>query len=439
MELSDTRIRAAKPQQKAYKLSDGKGLALLIKPNGSRLWRLRYEFDGVEKGLSLGSYPEISLKAARTRRDEARRLIAEDIDPSAKRRADKVATAETFELITREWLASLTRPAETPKNAKRRRRRNGPIDAKTVARIAKRLEMYVLPGLGSRPIRRISAPDLLTELRRIEARGTHETAHRVRAACSRVFRYAIATGRAERDVAADLVGALAPVESRHFAAVTDPNEVAGLLRAIDSYRGEFVTQFALKIAPLVFVRPGELRTAEWNQVDFEGALWRIPWSRMKMGEQHIVPLSKQALALLKDLKSITGCGRYLFPSLRTATRPISDNTVNAALRRLGYSSDEMTGHGFRTMASTLLNELGWNPDAIERQLAHDERNLSRASYNHAQYLDERRRMMQEWSDYLDRLRAGGSVQVKSDSHGARREARSQRRRFDSDRWDSEAL
>jgi integrase len=409
MELTDARIRAAKPQQKAFKLRDGRGLVLLIKPNGSRLWRLRYEFDGVEKGLSLGIYPEVSLKMARERRDEARKLIADDIDPSAQRKAEKIATGETLELITREWLASLTRQPETLKNAKRRRRRNGPMDAKTVARMTKRFETFVFPALGSRPIRRIIAPELLTVLRRIEARGTHETAHRVRAACSRVFRYAVATGRAERDVAADLIGALVPVESRNFAAITDPAEVAGLLRAIDGYQGELVTQFALKLSPLVFVRPGELRKAEWSQVDFAAALWRIPWSRMKMGEQHLVPLSRQAVALLEDLKSVTGNGRFLFPSLRSADRPISDNTVNAGLRRLGYSSDEMTGHGFRTMASTLLNELGWNPDAIERQLAHDERDESRASYNHAQYLDERRRMMQAWSDYLETLRSRGTA------------------------------
>jgi integrase len=409
MELTDARIRAAKPLKKPFKLRDSRGLVLLIKPNGSRLWRLRYEFDGVEKGLSLGIYPEVSLKMARERHDEARKLIADGTDPSAQRKAEKVATGETVELITREWLASLTRQPETLKNAKRRRRRNGPMDAKTVTRMTKRFETFVFPALGSRPIRRIAAPELLTVLRRIEARGTHETAHRVRAACSRVFRYAVATGRAERDVAADLIGALVPVESRNFAAITDPAEVAGLLRAIDGYQGEMVTQFALKLSPLVFVRPGELRKAEWSQVDFAAALWRIPWSRMKMGEQHLVPLSRQALALLEDLKSITGNGRFLFPSLRSAERPISDNTVNGGLRRLGYSSDEMTGHGFRTMASTLLNELGWNPDAIERQLAHDERDESRASYNHAQYLDERRLMMQAWSDYLDTLRNRGSA------------------------------
>jgi len=411
MELTDVRIRAAKSQEKPYKLRDGRGLVLLIKTNGSRLWRLRYEFDGVEKGLSLGAYPEVSLKLARERRDDARKLIADGTDPSAKRKADKVATGETFELVTREWLASLTRQPEPLKNAKRRRRRNGPLDPKTVARMTKRFETFTFPTLGSRPIRRITAPELLTVLRRIESRGTHETAHRVRAACSRVFRYAIATGRADRDVAADLIGALVPVESNNFAAITDPAEVAGLLRAIDGYKGEPVTQFALKISPLVFVRPGELRKAEWSQIDFDAALWRIPWSRMKMGEQHLVPLSRQALSLLEDLKTITGNGRYLFRSLRSADRPISDNTINAALRRLGYSSDEMTGHGFRTMASTLLNELGWNPDAIERQLAHDERDESRASYNHAQYLDERRRMMQSWSDYLDaqRIRGLGSA------------------------------
>jgi hypothetical protein len=291
---------------KAYKPRDGQGLHLLIKPSGSRLWRLWYEFEGVEKGLSLGIYPDVSLKRARAKRDEARKLIAEGIDPSAKRKAEKLADAESFELVTREWLTSLARAPELPKNAKRRRRRNGPMDAKTIARMTKRFETFVFPSLGWRPARRITAPELLVALRRIEARGTHETAHRVRAACSRVFRYAIATGRAERDVAADLVGALVPVESRHFAAVTDPHEAAGLLRAIDSYRGELVSQFALKLSPLVFVRPGELRKAAWTQIDFEGALWRIPWSRMKLGEQHLIPLSRQASALQQG-----GIGRNL--------------------------------------------------------------------------------------------------------------------------------
>jgi integrase len=263
--------------------------------------------------------------------------------------------------------------------------------------------------LGSRLIAAITAQELLAVLRRIEARGKHETAHRVRALAGRVLRYAVATGRAQHDVAADLKDALAPVKSKNFASVLDPVRVGELMRAIDGYTGHPVTALALKLAPLVFVRPGELRAAEWPEFDLPNAEWRIPGARMKMGEPHVVPLARQALAILRELQPFARGGRYLFPSLRTRDRPMSNNTINAALRRLGYSSEEQTGHGFRSMASTLLNEQGFPPDVIELQLAHAERNKVRAAYNKAQRLPERRKMMQAWADYLDGLRAGGTV------------------------------
>jgi integrase len=267
----------------------------------------------------------------------------------------------------------------------------------------------VFPYIGKHPIEALKAADVLKVLRRIESRGTHETAHRVRSLCGRVFRYAVATGRAERDPTADLKGALAPANNENFAAITDPAKVGQLLRAIDGYVGQPTVHAALKLAPLVFVRPGELRAAEWSEFDLDGAEWRIPAERMKAGELHIVPLSSQALEIIADLQLITGDGKYLFPSLRTTSRPISDGTINAALRRLGYSAEEMTGHGFRTMASTLLNEKGWHPDLIELQLAHKDRNKVRAAYNRAERLAERRKMMQSWADYLDGLKAGGKV------------------------------
>jgi integrase len=283
------------------------------------------------------------------------------------------------------------------------------LDESTLTRERSRLQNFVFPHLGNRPIAQITPPELLAVLRRIESRGTNDTAHRTRSICSRVFRYAVATGRAERDCTVDLRGALPALTVGHFAAITQPAKIGQLLRAIDGYVGQPATHAALKLAPYVFVRPGELRQAEWPEFELAAAEWRIPGERMKAGEPHLVPLSTQAIEILKGLQPITGHGRYLFPSLRTPTRPISDNTLNAALRRLGYSGEEMTGHGFRSMASTCLNELGWHPDLIELQLAHAERNKVRAAYNRAQRLDERRKMMQAWGDYIDGLRAGNNV------------------------------
>ena len=392
-QLTDTAIRSAKPQEKPYKLADGQGLYLLVQPSGSRLWRLKYRIDGREKLLSVGIYPAVSLKIARERRDDARRMMAAGVDPSAKRKAERAARADTFEAIAREWLTLKSKS----------------LTERTYEKRLSRLEAFVFPYLGKRPVSTITAPDLLTVLKRVEARGKNETAHRVRSESSAVFRYAIATGRAERDPAADLRGALAPVVVRNHAAITEPTKIGELLRAIHGYTGQPVTEYALKLLPLTFVRPGELRGAEWSEFDLDGAEWRIPAARMKMREQHIVPLSSQAVTLLRELHPLTGSGRYLFPSLRTTGRPISNNTLNAALRRLGYTGDDMVSHGFRSMASTCLNERGWNPDLIELQLAHAERDEVRGAYNRAQRLVDRRKMMQAWADYLDGLRAGANV------------------------------
>ena len=397
MPLTDTAIRKAAPRDKPFKLADAAGLYVEVMPNGARYWRWRYRFGGKDTRLALGVYPEISLAEARSARDKARAMLRAGTDPGAAKQAQKrlamLASENTFEAVAREWLAMQEKKLATA----------------TFAKAKWTFETLVFPWLGALPISNITAPDLLSVLRRIEARGAHETAHRTKARCGQVFRYAIATGRATRDPAADLRGALAPVVSRNFSSITDPARVGELLRSIDAYAGQHATRCALKLSPLVFVRPGELRRARWSEIDFDAAEWRIPAERMKMGDEHIVPLSDQALAVLKDLKPLTGRGQFLFPSLRTSQEPMSENTVNAALRRMGYDKDTMTGHGFRALASTRLNELGWSPDVIERQLAHAERNKVRAAYNRAQYMAERKKMMQAWAHYLDDLRMGGKV------------------------------
>jgi integrase len=388
--LTNAALRAAKPTEKPYKLTDGGGLYLLINPSGALWWRLKYRFEGREKLLSLGVHPHVSLQQARGLRDEAKKVIANGADPSARRQAEKSSTANSFEAIAREWLALQEKK----------------LAPATFAKAVWTLETLVYPYIGSRPIAKLNAADVLKVLKRIEGRGIHETAHRTRQRCSQVFRYAVQTERAAHDVTADLRGALAPVVSEHHAAITDPVRIGELLRAMDGYTGHGATAYALKLAPLLFVRPGELRHAEWTEFDLDGPepQWRIPAEKMKMGEQHLVPLSQQAVDLLRELQPLTGRGPYLFPSIRSRARPMSDNTVNAALRRLGYTSEEMTGHGFRSLASTCLNEQGYHPDLIELQLAHAERNKVRAAYNKAQRLPERRKMMQAWSDYLDQLR-----------------------------------
>ncbi|GAB6125231.1 tyrosine-type recombinase/integrase [Humidesulfovibrio idahonensis] len=396
MPLTNTEIKNAKPASKPIRLFDGGGLYLEVAPAGGKWWRLKYRFGGKERRLSLGVYPETSLAQARDRRDEARRLLAEGTDPSNVRKASKAeqqAETETFELVARQWHEKFT-PSWTPGHA---------------ARILTSLSQDAFPWLGHRPIREILPLEVLSVARRVEARGAIETAHRLVGNIGMVFRYAVASGLADSDPTRDLRGALSPTNEKHHASVTDPKDVAALLRTIEDYSGSLVTRCALRLAPLVFVRPGELRHAEWSEINAEAAEWRIPAAKMKMRTQHVVPLSRQALAVLEELRPLTGSGRYVFPSERTSERPMSENTVTAALRRLGYTKEEMTGHGFRSMASTLLNELGWNRDAIERQLAHAERNNVRAAYNFAEFLPERRKMMQAWADHLDALRDGGKV------------------------------
>jgi len=397
MPLTDTTIRTTKPSPAPVKIYDDGGLFLLISPAGGKWWRLKYRFGGVEKLLSLGTYPDVSLKVARERRDVARRLLADGVDPSEHRRKAKAMAVETathsFEAVAVEWLAKF---GPTWCDGHRERAQG-------------RLRNDVFPWLGKRAISEITAADVLVCLQRVEARGALHTAHRVRQTCGQVFRYAVSTGRAQRDPTGDLKGALPPAVEEHHASITDPKLIGGLLRAIDGYQGSFVTKCALQLAPLLFVRPGELRQAEWQEFDIDTAEWRIPAERMKMREQHRVPLSTQAVAILRELRPLTGDGRYVFSGVRTAARPMSNNTVNAALRRLGFTKDEMTGHGFRSMASTLLNERGWSADAIEAQLAHGERNKIRAAYNFAKYLPERREMMQWWADCLGALRSGAPV------------------------------
>jgi integrase len=393
--LTDKAIQAAKPSERPFKLADGEGLTLLVKPNGSKLWRFRYRHDGREKMLGFGGYPDTSAKLAREKRDKARKQLAAGLDPSGARQAEKAARANTFEAVAREWL---------PMQKER-------LAPATYAKAEWTLETLVFPYLGTRPIDKVSAADVLKVLRRIEGRGLHETAHRARQRISQVCRYAVVTERAQQDVTLNLRGALAPVVTTNHAAITEPVKIGELLRSIEGYKGQAVTWCALRIAPLVFVRPGELRHAEWSEFDLDGndPEWRIPAAKMKMREQHIIPLAKQAVKILEELKSLTGHGRYLFPALTTTTRCMSENTVNLALRRMGYAHDEMTGHGFRSLASTCLNEQGYHPDLIELQLAHAERNQVRAAYNKAQRLPERRKMMQVWADYLDDLREGAKV------------------------------
>jgi integrase len=397
MALTDTAVRNAKPKEKQYKVSDEKGLFLLIHPNGGKYWRFKYRYLGKEKLLALGVYPDVPLKDARQRRDDARKLVAAGIDPSAHRKAVQAARAasadNSFEVVAREWFA-----------------KHSPNWAITHSgKIIRRLERDVFPWIGSRPVADVTAQELLLVVRRIEARGSLDTAHRALQNCGQVFRYAVATGRAERDPSGDLRGALPPIKGAHFPSIVEPKAIGDLLRAIKGYQGSLITRCALQLAPLLFVRPGELRKAEWIEFNFDAAEWRIPPERMKKRKLHIVPLPVQAVALLRELQPLTGSGRYVFPGARTNGRPMSENTINAALRRLGYSSDEMTGHGFRSMASTILNEQGWNRDAIERQLAHVERDNVRAAYNYAEHLPERRKMMQAWADYLDSLATGANI------------------------------
>jgi len=390
MPLTEMTIRQAKPGRKSRKLFDSGGLYLEIAPSGGKWWRLKYRYQGKEKRISLGVYPGVGLREARERRDTARAALAGGKEPLKLRKSGSgnSDSAEEFQHLAREWVQGESRHWSKDYTAS----------------VLRRFENDIFPHLGGQPIMEISAADLLAVIRKIERREAYETAHRTLQYCGRVFRFAVATGRATSDPSRDLQGALAPVPKQHHASVTDPRDVAFLLRAIEDYSGSFITRCALRLAPIVFVRPGELRAAEWNEVEVKDALWRIQPHRMKMKRQHLVPLSRQSLSILHELRPLTGEGKYIFPSVRSISRPMSENTLNAALRRLGYDKSEMTAHGFRSMASTLLNEQGWDRDVIERQLAHSERDSVRAAYNYAEYLDERRKMMQEWANYLDSLR-----------------------------------
>lgn len=395
MPLTDTAVRNAKPSPdgKDVKISDGGGLYLLIKSTGQKYWRMNYRYLDKQKTLAIGVYPIKSLKDARIARDEAKRLLADDIDPSHYRQqlraTHKEQAANSFELIARQWFA----------------KRGANWTEAYGERVIARLEANLFPSLGNRPIAEITAPELLRELRKIEDRGAVETAHRVKQYASGIFRYAIAIGMADRDPAADLKEALQVPDSKHFAFITEPKKIGQLLRMIDGYQGTAVVKAALKLAPLLFVRPTELRHMQWPEIDFKEAYWRIPAEKMKMRAQHLVPLSRQAIQILKVLEEQTGKEAYVFPSARKKGQPMSNNAILAALRTMEVPKEEMSGHGFRHMASTLLHEQGFNSDVIERQLAHDERNKTKAAYNHAQYLPERVRMMQSWADYLSSLKA----------------------------------
>ncbi|HSB95155.1 MAG TPA: integrase arm-type DNA-binding domain-containing protein [Spongiibacteraceae bacterium] len=396
--LTDADCRNASPKETRYKLADGGGLNLWIEPSGSKYWRLKYRFGGKEKVLALGVYPTATLKAARKAAKEARETLATDIDPGEIKRQKKLArtigNANSFRAVALEWFEK-----EKPHWSEGQ-----------IKRVTRFFDSNLFPWLGSRPIGEINPPELLAVLRRTESKGTIETANRAKQVAGQVFRYAVATGRAERDPTPDLKGALATAKVRHHAAITDPKAVGNLLRAIDSYQGTPTVTAALKLSPLLFVRPGELRHMEWTEIDFDQARWEIPAEKMKMRQPHIVPLCHQAIEILRELEPITGRGRYVFPSARGASRPLSENGVRTALRTLGYSNDVMTPHGFRATARTILDEvLGYRPDLIEHQLAHAVRDPLGRAYNRTTHLPDREKMMAGWADYLDTLKAGGNV------------------------------
>jgi len=396
--LSDAQVSKAKPADKDYKLFDGAGLFLQVTPSGGKLWRFKYRFDGKQKLLALGQYPEISLANARKQREEARTLLANDQDPGevkkAAKKAEALKDASSFELVAREWFGK-NDPVWSPGHA---------------LTVRCRLEKDVFPVIGGKPVSEITAADIRTMLLKIEARGAVETATRIKIMCGQVFRYAVATGRMEHDPSSAIKSReiFRKREVRHHAAITDPKELAPLLMAMDEYPGTFVVKSALQLTPLLFVRPGELQNMEWADVDFEAALWSIPAERMKMRQPHLVPLTRQALAILRDLHPATGHGRYVFPG--RGTRSMSNNSINAALRYLGYDSDTVTGHGFRATARTILDEvLGYRVDLIEHQLAHAVRDPNGRAYNRTSFLEDRRQMMQAWADYLDGLKAGVKI------------------------------
>ena len=394
--LTDIQVKTAKPKEKPYSLFDGGGMYLEVLPTAAKRWRLKYRFNGKAKLLSLGICPEVGLKEAREKREAMRKMVADDIDPSDHRKAMKAAgeerAANSFEAIAREWLS----------------KSEASWSKKHFEKIAGRFQNYVYPYIGKKPITSITAAEVLAVIRRIEEKGTHETAHRTLANCGQVFRYAVATARVERDPTVDLRGALPPVKGGHFAAITDPKQVGELLRAFEAYRGTPTVCAALRLAPLLFVRTGELRAAEWEHIDLEAAEWRF--TVRKTNTPHIVPLSKQAVAIFKELQPLTGDGRYVFPSPRGKDRTMSDNAILVAMRSMGIGKEVMTGHGFRAMARTILDEvLGERVDLIEHQLAHAVKDPNGRAYNRTSHLPERKRMMQRWADYLDKLKVGADV------------------------------
>lgn len=397
--LNDTRIRNAKPRARDYKLTDFDGLYILIRPNGSKLWRFAYRFGGKQKQIALGAYPQVTLAEAREHREAKRKVLASGKDPSLERRLEKIARqvgGNTFGEVAEEFLGKLQREGRAAATLKK----------------ARWLLEPAIAAFGNRPIGELTAPELLHALRKFELRGRYESATRLRTLAGMIFRYAIATGRASRDIAADLRGALTTPKVIHRAAITDPRELGKLLRAVEGYTGQPATRFALQLSALLFVRPGELRHARWKEIDFEKAVWTVPAETMKMKRPHRVPLPRQAIVIFRELHGLTGRGEFVFPAVDSFRRPMSSNTLNAALRRLGYSKEEVSVSGFRATASTLLNEMGrWNPDAIERQLAHMEENDVRRAYMHAaEFWGERVEMMQVWADHLDKLRYGSVVE-----------------------------
>lgn len=397
--LTDMQVKNAKPKDKPYKLADGGGLYLEVMPTGSKLWRMKFkQASEKESRLSFGRYPDVTLTQARVARGAARQLRAADIDPGKAKRDEKLtkaaAAVHTFEAIAREWLRKTAAERATSTQKKN----------------TSWLEKNIFPAIGSMPISTIKPRDVLTALRKIEARGAIESAHKIKQLCGQVFRFAVAAGLAERDVTADLRDALSAVPEAHYAAITEPRQVAELLRSIYAYSGHPYATAALRLSPMVFQRPGELRSMEWSEVDLDAAEWRIPGHKMKMKNDHIVPLAIQAVDQLRGLQALTGDGRYVFPSVRTGARCMSENTINAALRSMGYGKEVMTGHGFRAMARTIMDEvLGERVDLIEHQLAHAVKDVNGRAYNRTAHLPARRKMMQRWADYLDQLRVGAVV------------------------------
>jgi len=394
MPLNDTRLRALKPRPKVYRVADMEGLCIEVRPSGARSWRFRYRFAGRANMLDLGSYPAVSLQEARRERDRLRAMVRQGIDPSAARKqalAQQAADSDVFEPVAREWLA-----------------KQGAWSPATKAKAEALLENWAFPWIGKRRLREVTVGDMLVLIQRPEKQGKIETAQRLKQRCGQVFRYGIPSGRADGDPTASLRGVLQTVRVSHHASLTDRVRVGGLMRAIDSYPGTFVVLCALRLSALTFVRPGELRAWEWAEIIEDGTLWRVPGEKMKMGAPHLVPLSRQAIAVLDELRPVTGSGRYVFPGARGGGRCMSENAVRVALRTMGYTNKEMTAHGFRSMASTLLNESGFNRDWVERQLAHADTTV-RGDYNYAEYLQDRRGMMQAWADLLDKLKRGGEV------------------------------